>query len=81
MADMIRKGYWVALPYSMVQDLPNLRLFPMGVVLQCERHPQTIVDFTFSSVNQEAARGAPPEAMQFSKALDRILQHILEVNP
>ena len=28
MADMIRKGYWVALPYSVVQDLPNLRLSP-----------------------------------------------------
>ena len=24
MADMIRKGYWVALPYSVVKDLPNL---------------------------------------------------------
>ena len=37
MADMIRKGYWVALPYSMVQDLPNLQLSPMGVVPQRER--------------------------------------------
>ena len=33
-ADMIQKGYWVALPYSVVKDLPNLWLSPMGVVPQ-----------------------------------------------
>ena len=81
MADMIRKGYWVALPYSVVKDLPNLRLSPMGVVPQCERRPRTIVDYTFSCVNQEAARGAPLEAMQFGKTLERILQRILAANP
>ena len=80
MADMIRKGYWIALPYAVVKDLPNLRLSPMGVVPQRERRPRTIVDYTFSGVNQEAARGAPPEAMQFGKALDRILQRILAAN-
>ena len=36
MVDMIRKGYWVALPYSMVQDLPNLWLSSLGVVPQRE---------------------------------------------
>ena len=39
------------------------------------------MDYTFSGVNQEAARAAPPEAMQFGKALDRILQRILAANP
>ena len=81
MADMIRKGYWIALPYAVVKDLPNLQLSPMGVVPQRERRPRTIVDYTFSGVNQEAARGAPLEAMQFGKALDRILQRILAANP
>ena len=51
------------------------------MVPQRERCPQTIVDYTFSSVNQEAAQGAPPEAMQFGKALERILQRILAANP
>ena len=81
MADMIRKGYWVVLPYSVVKDLPNLRLSPMGVVPQRERRPRTIVDYSFSGINHEAARGAPPEAMQFGKALSRILQRILAANP
>ena len=40
-----------------------------------------VSDNTFSSVNQEAVQGAPPEAMQFSKALGHILQRILAVNP
>ena len=39
------------------------------------------MDYTFSGVNQEAARGAPPKAMQFGKALDHILQRILAANP
>ena len=59
----------------------NLRLSPMGVVPQHERRPQTIVDYSFSGINQEAARGAPSEAMQFGKALNRILQRILAANP
>ena len=81
MADMIRKGYWVVLPYAAIKNLPNLRLSPMGVVPQRERRPQTIVDYSFSGINQEAARGAPSEAMQFGKALNRILQRILAANP
>ena len=53
----------------------------MGMVPQHKRHPQTIMDYTFSGENQEAARGAPPEAMQFGKALDHILQRILATTP
>ena len=64
MADMITKGYWVVLPYEMVKDIPNLRISPMGAVPQCERRPRTIVDYSFSGINQEAHRGAPPDAMQ-----------------
>ena len=52
----------------------------MGVVPQRERRPGTIVDYTSSGVNQEAAWGAPLEAMQFGKALERILQRILAAN-
>ena len=53
----------------------------MGVVPQRERRPRTIVDYSFSGINQEAAQGAPAEAMQFGKALNHILQRILAANP
>ena len=39
------------------------------------------MDYSFSGINQEAARGALSEAMQFGKALNRILQRILAANP
>ena len=81
MADMIRKGYWVVLPYHLVRHLPNLRISPMGAVPQRERRPRIIVDYSFSNVNQEVAKGAPPEAMQLGRALNRILYRIVTADP
>ena len=34
MSDMIRKGYWLVLPYELVKHLPDLRISPIGVVPQ-----------------------------------------------
>ena len=76
MANMIRNGYWIVLPYHQVQHLPNLLISPMGAVPQREHHPRIIVDYSFSIVNQEADRGAPSEAMQFGRALNRVLHRI-----
>ena len=76
MADMITKGYWVVLPYKLVKDIPNLRISPMGAVPQRERRPRIIVDYSFSGINQETHRGAPPEAMQFGRALERVLRKV-----
>ena len=81
MADMITKGYWVVLPYDLVKDIPNLRISPMGAVPQRERRPWTIVDYSFSGINQEAHRGAPPEAMQFGCALEWVLQKVATADP
>ena len=81
MADMIRKGYWIVLPYHLVRHLANLRISPMGAVPQRERRPRIIVDYSFSSVNQEADRVAPPEAMQFGRALNRVLNRIATADP
>lgn len=77
MVDFIYKGFWVVLPYDVVKHLPNLRLSPLGVVPQRDRRPRLIVDYTFSGVNQETRKLAPREAMQFGRALDRILLAIL----
>ena len=53
----------------------------MGAVPQCERRPHIIVDYSFSSVNQEAEKGAPHEAMQFGRALNRVLHRIATTVP
>lgn len=37
MADFCDKGFYTVLPFDMVQDLPNLRLSPLGVVPQRNR--------------------------------------------
>ena len=81
MADMICKGYWVVLPYHLVRHLPNLRISPMGALPQRERRPHIIVDYSFSNVNQEADKGAPPEAMQFGRTLNRVLHRIATADP
>ena len=81
MADMVEKGQWMVLPFHEVQHLPNLRISPIGVVPQRDRRPRTIVDYTFSNVNQDTVPLAPAESMQFGHALDRVLQHIVHADP
>jgi len=64
-----------------VKHLPNLRLSPLGCVPQRGRRPRLIVDLSFYDVNQETVKTAPPEAMQFGRALDRLLYRIRHANP
>ena len=52
----------------------------MGVVPQCERRPRLVVDYTFSNVNQETLQLAPPEAMQFGRALQRVVTNIVHAD-
>jgi hypothetical protein len=66
---MIQKGHWTLLPARLVQQLPNLRLSPIGVVPQRDQQPRTIVDYTFFDVNEDTAALAPREAMQFGRRL------------
>ena len=81
MAEFCNQGYWLVLPYSAVQHLPNLRILPLGVVPQRNRRPRLIVDFTFSGVNQDTVPLAPREAMQFGRALQRVCRKIVRANP
>ena len=80
-AAMIRKGHWTVLPASKVMKLKNLRLSPLGVVPQRDRRPRTISDYSYFGVNDDTVPLAPQEAMQFGKALRRILQSIHDANP
>lgn len=65
------QGFWTVPPLHIALTLHHLRLSPLGVVPQRDRRPRLIVDYTFSKVNKEIARLAPPEAMQFGKTLQR----------
>jgi hypothetical protein len=80
-ADFVEKGFWTVLPYRLVKQLQSLRLSPLGVVPQRERRPRLIVDLSFYGVNADTVPHAPPEAMQFGRAFDRILTAIRHANP
>ena len=79
--EFVEKGFWVILPYRHVRKFKHLRLSPMGVVPQRERRPRLIVDYTFHGVNPETVPLAPKEAMQFGRALERILYKVRHANP
>ena len=74
-ADMVEAGQWLVLPFSLVRHLQGLCLSPTGVVPQKDRRPRTIVDYSFSLVNQSTVLMAP-DSLQFGFALPRILQKL-----
>ena len=78
---MVEAGHWLVLPYSSGRHATDLRISPLGVVPQRDRRPRPIVDYTFSGVNEATVKLAPPESMQFGKALDRIIQKAADANP
>jgi hypothetical protein len=78
---MIEKGQWMVLPYNVVRHLPNFRASPIGVVPQRERRPRTIVDYTFFGINLDTLPLTAPEAMQFGRALERVIQSIVRADP
>ena len=81
MADMVRKSIWTVLPYSKVKHIPSLRIAPIGVVPQNERRPRPIVDYSFYDLNAETLKLSPPEAMQFGRALERIITQVVRADP
>jgi hypothetical protein len=81
MADFNDKSFWTVLPLEAVQHLPNLRLSPLGCVPQRDRRPRLINDLTFYEINKQTIRLAPSEAMQFGKALERVLHKIQTADP
>jgi hypothetical protein len=81
MVDFCRQGYWMVLPYSTVAAWPMLRISPLGVVPQRDRRPRLIVDYSFSQLNADTLRLAPAEAMQFGRALQRVLTRVVHADP
>ena len=79
--DFCRKGYWMLLPYDLVEHIPELRLSPIGVVPQRERRPRVIVDYSYYGVNNETLKLAPQESMQFGRTLQRMVQSVVRSDP
>ena len=79
--DFCKQGYWAVVPFSSVRHWRNLRVSPLGVVPQRDRRPRLIVDYSFSGVNDDTVPLAPKEAMQFGRALQRILTTIIKADP
>jgi hypothetical protein len=81
MLEFAQSGFWTFLPYRLVQHMPNLRLSPLGIIPQRDRRPRLIVDYSFWGVNDETVRLSPHGAMQFGRALERLLFRIRHANP
>ena len=79
--NMIAKSQWLVLPAEAMADLPGLRVSPPGVVVQSDRRPRWICNYTWSQVNQETLPLALFESMQFGHALDGILRELLLADP
>jgi hypothetical protein len=78
---MIWKQHWVLLPARFILGEKNLKLSPLGVVPQRDRRPRTISDYSFFGVNDDTIPLSPSEAMQFGRALQRILRAIARSDP
>jgi hypothetical protein len=69
------------LPHEAVKDMVNVRWSPLGVVPQRERRPRVIVDYSFYGVNKDTLKLGPEEAIQFGKAVERLLKAGVRANP
>lgn len=85
MAEFVESKFWAVLPYSVIRHLP-LMLSPAAVKDERDRKPRLIIDHSWPwlgwpSVNDVTIPHAPPEAMQFGRALERILFDVRHANP
>lgn len=81
MAKFMECGFWTALPYELVKDLPNLHISPLGMKEEREHKPQLVCNHSFFGVNGFTISRTPSAAMQFSGALPRIMDQIRHADP
>ena len=63
--DMQSKGMFLILPYSLVRHLPQLGLYPIGCIPQCDQWPHIIIDHMYSRINHTTNKLALVEATQW----------------
>jgi hypothetical protein len=78
---MIRKGQLVLFPARLILCEKNLKLSHLSLVPQWDRRPRTISDYSFFGVNDNTIPLSPSEAMQFGRAIQRILRAITRADP
>ena len=80
-ASMVEKGQWVVLPYLVTKRLPGLRLSPPGVKVERDRRPRWLGDYSYFKTYAETLPVACLSAMQYGRALDRLLREIVFADP
>ena len=84
MSEFIENKFWVVLPYQKVRDL-DVVFSPAAVKDERDRKPRLLCDHSWpwpwGAINDTTLAHAPPEAMQFGKALQRVLQLARHANP
>ena len=78
---MIDNGQWVVLPYLVAKGLPGLRLSPPGVKVERDRRPRWLGNYSYFKTNAETLPVACLSAMQYGRALDRLIREIVYADP
>ena len=77
LAEQLQEYHVAIVPWEAVKHLSVLWLPPITTTPQAGRNPQIIYTFSWSGLNVKPQQFAPKEAMQFGKALYRLLDYIL----
>jgi hypothetical protein len=78
---MIHKGKWGLLPAHLVLAYKEISLSPLGVILQRDRQPQPICDYSFFFIKLYTIPLALEESMQFGQVLSRIMHQVSDADP
>jgi len=73
LANFIDNKFWMVLPCALVRELENLQLSPAGVKPERDRRPRLVGDHSWFPVNDLTLPNVLKEAMQFGRALQRLL--------
>ena len=85
MATYLEQGFWMVLPYDVIQDHNSLMLSPAAVKEERDRQPHLLADHSWpwdwTSVNDTTLPHTPSKAMQFRPALAHTLYAVHHANP
>ena len=78
---MVEKGQWVVLPYLVAKGMPGLRLSPPGMKVERDRIPRWLGAYSYFKTNAKTFPVACFSAMQYGRALDRLIHKIVYADP
>ena len=79
--EQAQAGHIVIFPLREVRHLPRLWLSPLAAIPHRGRKPRLIYGFSWSGLNEAVTQVAHKEAMQFRKAIYRVIDFILTASP